>query len=162
MRKLLPGILIMFLSFGVSFISPAEEDIITQSSQANSSSITVGYNAGVTYTVTIPASVTFTDTEKRVERSLQVTDVVLSEGSTLHVNLASLNDFKMICGDGYIEYHLLVNANDVPEDNYTILTVSAGDRSGWAVLDFVTDLNRDHTLYAGNYTDLLTFTVAVE
>lgn len=161
MKKMLAVICTVFLILNVSGISLAEETI-TQNSQVNSTDITVGYNAGVTYTVTIPASVAFSDSEKRVQRALQVDDVVLNEGGTLNVNLASLNGFKMMCGTGYIDYSLLINANEVPkEDNTTILTVSSGEKTGWVLLDFVTDLKKDNALYAGNYTDVLTFTVSV-
>ena len=163
MKKLLSFMLIVFFALNASIVSRAGGETITQDSRENSGNITVGYNAGVTYTVTIPASVTFSDTEKEVERSLQVSDVVLNSGSKLNVNLASLNDFRMMYDAGYIDYHLTVNHNELPrEDNNTILTVSAGEGSGWAVLNFFTDLQKDHVLYAGSYTDTLTFTVAIE
>ncbi len=137
-------------------------NIITQDSGEKSGNITVGYDAGVAYTVTIPASVTFTDSEKRIERPLQVNNIVLSEGSTLSVNIASSNHFKMTHGEGYIEYSLLVNSNAVPKQNsFNILKVAAGEKSGWAILEFVTDLDTEHASYAGSYTDTLTFTVTI-
>ena len=144
-------------------ILPASGEIITQDSLENGTSVTVGYNAGVSYTVTIPANVTFSDDEKKVESSLLASDVVLAEGSSLNIKLASLNDFKMINNGGYIEYSLLVNNHNAPEDgDFTVLSVPAGQNTGWALLDFVTELDREHAYYAGNYTDTLTFTVAVE
>lgn len=162
MKKLLSVILIVLFTFGSSVISLAAGETITQDSSENSGNITVDYNEEVTYTVTIPASVTFSDSEKEVERSLQVSNAVLNEGSTLNVNIASLNNFKMMYGEGYIEYYLKINHNDVSkENNYTILTVPAGESTGWAVLNFITDLKKDHVLYAGNYTDTLTFTVSI-
>ena len=40
----------------------------------------------------------------------------------------------MKCGNGYIEYKLLVNSNETAESNdYNILTVDNGETSGWAV-----------------------------
>ncbi len=163
MKKWIALILTVSIVFFSPITSLAEGETITQDSQANSGNITVGYNAGVTYTVTIPASVTFSDAEKEVERPLQVSNVLLNEGSTLHINLSSLNEFKMVCGGGYIDYRLTINNNEPPgENNYTILTVSAGENTGWALLNFVTDLQKDHAMYAGNYTDTLTFTVEVQ
>lgn len=168
MKKLLPIIAIVVFVFHISVVSPAAAgEAITQDSQEKTGNTTVGYDAGVTYTVTIPANVTFTDTEKFVERPLLVSNVVLNEGSTLNVNISSLNDFKMIYGegydDGYIEYNILVNYNKPPEKNtYTILTVMAGEKSGWAVLDFITNLNKEHAFYTGNYTDTLTFTITID
>lgn len=163
MKQLLSMIMIVILSFSISMDALASGEKITQDSQEKVGNVTVGYNVGVTYTVTIPANVTFTDTEKTVERPLQVTNVVLNEGSTLNINIASLNNFKMVCDEGYIEYALSVNYNDaLRENNCTILTVLAGESSGWAILDLITDLKKDHAFYAGQYTDTLTFTVTID
>lgn len=160
---MLAVIVIGIFIFHISVLSlMAAGETITQDSGEKSGNITVGYDAGVSYTVTIPANVTFTDTEKSVERGLQVSNVVLDEGSALSINITSLNNFRMVNGEGYIEYSLLANNNETPKDNsYTILTVLAGERSGWVILDFITELNKDHVVYAGNYTDTLTFTVTV-
>ena len=163
MKKCLSIILMFFLIFSSSVVLLAEEETITQNSPDNSDNITVDYDAGVTYTVTIPANVTFTDTEKEIERSMQIRDVVLNEGSTLHVNLTSRNDFKMMYGKGYIEYQLMINSHDISQGNdYTILSVPSGESSGWAILKFTTDLQKDHVLYTGNYADTLTFTVSID
>ncbi len=163
MKKWFSLILAVLVILYGSFVSRAEGEILTQDSPDNSGNITVDYNAAVTYTVTIPASVTFSDTETEVERSLQVSNVVLREGSALHVGVSSLNGFQMKYKEGYIEYHLMVNYNDTPkETDYTILTVPAGESAGWAILKFVTNLQKDHVIYAGDYTDTLTFTVEVE
>ncbi len=162
-KKMLSAGLLVFFTVSSMTLSLAAGETITQDSQGKNSDITVNYNAGVSYTVTIPASVTFSETEKEVERSLLVSDVVLNEGSSVNINLTSLNNFKMVYGKGYIEYYLKVNHNDVlTESQDTILTVAAGENSGWVVLSFITDLQKDHVLYAGNYTDTLTFTVEVD
>ncbi len=162
MKRILSLVLLMSFILPGSVILRTAGETITQDSGESSSSLTVDYNAGVTYTVTIPASVTFSDTEKEVERALQVSNVVLNAGSVLNVNLTSLNQFKMMCGEGYIEYGLKINHNEAPEgNNYTVLTVPAGENTGWAILNFSTDLQKEHALYAGNYTDTLTFTVVI-
>ncbi len=163
MKKLLSVIMSGMIVTGMSFGTLAASDsVITQSSQEKSGTINIGYDLGVTYTVTIPASVTFTDTEKTVERSLLASDVFINEGNTLSVKVSSLNDFKMKNGDGYIDYDLKVNQNPVTDQNdFNILTVKAGDNTGWAILNFETDLRKDNAVFAGNYTDMLTFTVSV-
>lgn len=164
MKKLLSIIMFTAIFLRTSiFTQAAGYGTILQNSQVESGSITVDYNAGVTYKLTIPASVTFTDTEKEIERGLLVEDVLLNEGSSLNVSIESLNDFKMINGEGYIDYHLMIN-RQVPteKNNYNVLTVEAGENSGWAVLYFITELNKKNALYAGNYTDTLTFTVTID
>ena len=163
MKKILSVILLVLFTCSISVISMAAGQPITQDSEGKSSNITVSYNAGATYTVTIPASVTFSDNEKQIQRSLAVSDLVLNEGSSLHVKLTSLNDFKMVYGAGYIDYYLMINTQDFSKsDDDTILTVPAGQNSGWVILDFMTNLYKDHIIYTGNYTDTLTFTVVID
>ncbi|MCH5250073.1 MAG: hypothetical protein J1E98_09070 [Lachnospiraceae bacterium] len=162
MKKLLAVILFALITINMSIISLAAEDI-TQDSQEQSGETNVNYNIGLTYTVTIPASVTFTDSEKLVERGLQASNVFINEGTSLNVKISSRNDFKMKCGDGYIDYSILYNSNEATEgNNYTILTVGNGDTAGWVILRFTTELDKKHAKYAGNYTDTLTFTVSVD
>ena len=141
----------------------SEGTTITQDSQGKSGNTNVDYNIEETYTVVFPASVTFTDAETSVERGLLVSDVLLREGSSLKVYVASLNDFKMKNGEGFIDYQLLINYVGTPEEHdYNILTVNAGEDPGWVVLYFTTELNKDNAVYAGRYTDTLTFTVSID
>lgn len=164
MKKRVPVIAMaafIFLLSGISLAAAGES--ITPDSLEKTGNTTVGYNAEVAYTVTIPANVTFTDTEKTVERSLLASNVMLNEGSTLKIRVASLNHFNMKYKEGYIPYEVTINHNKTPEtQDYTVLLIPAGETSGWAILHFTTDLNKDHAFYAGNYTDTLTFTVTIE
>ncbi|MCH5343398.1 MAG: hypothetical protein J1E64_05110 [Acetatifactor sp.] len=164
MIKILSVIMLAIIALGMPIISlAAEDEIITQDSEEKSGKITVDYNMGVTYTVTIPASVTFTDAEKTVERGLLVDNVSLNEGSILNVNVASLNTFQMRNGEAYIDYDLRVNYDyTLGENDINILTVEAGEGSGWVVLYFVTELEKDNAFYAGKYTDTLTFTITID
>lgn len=162
MKKVMSIIMAAIITLGLS-VSAFAESSITQDSEEKRGNTNVDYSLGVSYTVTIPASVTFTDTQKEVERGLLASNVILNEGSTLSISVSSLNGFVMRNGEGYIDYSLKVNYNAIPEENnFDVLIVYAGESSGWAVLTFTTDLNKENALYAGKYTDTLTFTVSVE
>ena len=155
----------IIMTLGVPIYSRAsEETATTQDSQEKSGNTNVDYNLEETYMVTFPASVTFTDTEKSIDRGLQVSDVVLREGSSINVYVASLNDFKMKNGEGSIAYQLIVNNNyDKPvEHNSNVLTVVAGEKAGVAILTFTTALDKSKAPYAGRYSDTLTFTVSID
>lgn len=129
---------------------------------ADGGSVSVNYNGSFSYTVTIPASVTFTKDETSIERSLSASDVVLDEGTELHVMVESANGFKMVNRDGYIDYKMTVNGHDYSaSDAMPLLTVAAGEKSGWAILAFSTEFTGERTGYTGNYSDTLTFTVEV-
>lgn len=164
MKKILSIIIIVAMTLGLPIYSLAsEETTTTQDTQEQSGNTNIDYTMEETYTVIFPANVTFTDTETSIDRGLQVSDVVLREGSSLNVNVASLNDFQMKNGEGSIAYRLVVNNNDSNPvvHNSTVLTVLAGEKTGLAVLTFTTDLDKSNAPYAGRYSDMLTFTVSI-
>ena len=162
MKAVIITILAAVMTAVVSVGAYAAGDVINQDSQEQNGSLNVDYNMDVTYTVAIPASVTFTDAEKTVERGLQVSDVVLSEGQALHVSVSSQNGFQMKNGDGYIDYYIVVNyATPLEQNNSIVLTINAGDGSGWVIFTFITELQKDYAQFAGRYSDTLTFTVSV-
>lgn len=55
---------------------------------------------------------------------------------------------------------MLVNTAEFNE-NGIVLSVLSGETSGWALLDLTAEPSGEEA-YAGDYTDTLTFTVAVE
>lgn len=164
MKKIVSIITVLVMTLWMPIYSLANEGTtITQDSQEKSGNTNIDYNIEETYTVIFPASVTFTDNEKTVERSLQASNVKLKEGSVLNVNVASPNNFNMVNGEAKIGYKLYVNYNADPvENNHTVVTVIAGENVGLAILNFVMEPDNSNSLYAGHYTDTLTFTVSVE
>lgn len=165
MKKILSIIMVITMTLGVPIYSLAgEETAAPQDLQEQSGNTNVDYNLEETYTVTFPASVTFTDTETSIDRGLLVSDVVLREGRSLNVYVTSLNDFHMKNGEGFISYRLIVNNNfDKPvEHNSNVLTVVAGEKTGLATLTFTTNLDKSDAPYAGRYSDTLTFTVSID
>ena len=164
MKKIVTMLLAATLTFALPVGAHAAGEVeISQDSQEKSTAISVDYTVDMYYTVTIPASVTFTDSVKSVDRPLQVSDVRLDKGQTLNVGISSQNDFQMRNNDKYIDYSLTINYATTPEqNNFTLLRVEAGEPSGWAILTFSTDLQKDHAQYTGRYSDTLTFTVSIE
>ena len=164
MKKIVTMLLAATLAFILPFGAHAAGEVeINQGSQEKSGAISVDYTVDMSYTVTIPASVTFTDSVKSVDRPLQVSDVRLDKGQTLYVGISSQNDFQMRNNDKYIDYSLTINyATNAEENDFTLLTVKAGEPSGWVILTFSTDLQKDHAQYTGRYSDTLTFTVSIE
>ncbi len=163
MKKLLSVIISAAIVLMISITSfAAENPTITQDNTEKKTSITVDYDMAESYTVTIPASIEFTDDEKNIERPLQIENIMLNEGTVLNVNVSSLNGFKMRNGDAEIDYEMMVNTHNITEgNNQNVLTVKAGEHSCWAILHFATQLSEEKALYAGNYSDTLTFTVSV-
>ncbi len=152
------------LSLAVMFLQPecAAEETIDQDSAVGAGTMNIEYNAGTEYTIVIPAGVTFTDSEKTAERGIEARNVILPESSSLNVSISSKNNFRMMNGVSYIEYSLKINGNKTPDsDPYDIMILHAGEKSGWALLDFSTELDKSGVSYAGNYSDTLTFTISI-
>lgn len=165
MKKLLSAVVIGVMALKLLPIHSFAADI-TQGSKNKSGEINVNYDMDTEYTVTIPASVKFTDSERTIDRPLQANGVRIDDGKALNITISSMNGFKMKHtknnGSG-IDYHLMIDHTDIPDgDNYNVLTVNAGEGSGGAILSFVTELNKDSAFYTGNYTDTITFTVSVD
>lgn len=165
MKKLLSVAVIGVMALEFLPIYSFAEDI-THDSANKSGEINVNYDMDTEYTVTIPASVNFTDSERTIDRPLQANGVRIDDGKVLNITISSQNGFTMKhnknSGSG-IGYHLMVDHVTIPDGhNYNVLTVNAGEGSGMAILSFVTDLNKDNAFYAGNYTDTITFKVSVD
>lgn len=165
MKKLVSAAVISVMALDLLQIHSFAADI-TQDSTSKSGEINVNYDMETEYTVTIPASVNFTENEKTIDRPLQATGVRIEAGKALNITISSRNDFTMKhtknSGSG-IDYHLMINNTTIPNvNNYNVLTVNAGEDSGRAILSFVTELNKDNALYTGNYTDTITFKVSVD
>lgn len=165
MKKILSSAVIGVMIFELLPIHSLAADI-TQDSASKSGEINVNYDMSTEYTVTIPASVNFTDSERTIDRPLQANDVRIDDGKALNITISSQNSFKMKhtknSGSG-IDYHLMIDHAIIPdENNYNVLTVNAGEGSGSAILSFVTELNKDNALYTGIYTDTITFTVSID
>lgn len=165
MRKIL-SVIIAAVIASVMMTIPVDADstgiVINKESIEQSGDITIDYALDESYTVTIPASVTFTDEVRSVERSMWAEEVVLNEGRTLYVSVSSLNNFRMVNKDSYIDYYIKMNYATIPQGNdYDVIIVEAGEKAAWAILEFKTELVKDHAAYAGTYTDTLTFTVSI-
>lgn len=165
MKKLLSAAVIGVMTLELLPIHSFAADI-TQDSTNKSGEINVNYDMGTEYTVTIPASVKFTDSERTIDRPLQANGVRIEDGKALNITISSTNGFTMKhiqnSGSG-IDYHLVINNVTIPDgNNYNVLTVNAGEVSGRATLSFVTELNKTDAFYAGNYTDTITFKVSVD
>lgn len=165
MKKILSTTMIGVMALELLPIHSFAADI-TQDSTNKSGEINVNYDMDTEYTITIPASVNFTDSERTIDRPLQANGVRIDDGKALNITISSKNGFKMKHtknSGSDIDYHLMINHATIPDgNNYNVLTVKAGDGSGRAILSFVTELKKDNAFYTGNYTDTITFTVSVD
>lgn len=123
-------------------------------------SMTVSYGVDEGYVVTIPADVTVSTAGE--ERTLSANSVLLPDGKTLTVSVASANGFKLEYAGSKIPYTVSVGSTKQTTATFTALSILSGTTSGSVKLTFKTTQNDiDKATKAGNHTDTLTFTCGV-
>jgi hypothetical protein len=125
-----------------------------------------------TYTVIIPASVTITGDAETDKCTIRAEDVYLSdELPKLRIGVSSANYEKIASGnethrlklveeENYIPYSIKIGEREVYQMNYVLLVdtgTSDEKASGSAEMCFAL---KENTAPAGNYKDILTFTVS--
>ncbi|SFD29601.1 hypothetical protein [Ruminococcus albus] len=157
-----------FASANTNFNYITEEELLPADAGTN-----VKFSVDPMYTVTIPSKVTLdtADVTKtiKVEGSEEGTIPMLPTGGSVVVSLTDAEN-------GFDGTNLTVKASDTAKATYTVVGKNgvAGKDDVVAEFAFDPDQNADYytqdvtftapqgVVYAGNYTDLLTFTVAVQ
>lgn len=161
MKKLLSFTLalVMVLSLSVTVFAGT----VDQDSSPKTADTSVTFDVDPTYTVTIPATVTLAkaaDGSYKQDADITAENVRLLEGQTITVTLAG--DFKLTTGAVGATYELPYTVKVGTSDT----AIATGD----IVATFNTDTNSqsgtlhfaaENPTYAGNYSDTVTFTIAV-
>lgn len=161
MKKLLTIMLALVMVLSLSVTAFATN--IDQDSNPKTADTSVTFNVDPTYTVTIPATVTLAkdaDGSYKQDATITATDVRLLEGQTITVTLAS--DFKLTTGAAGATYELpytvKVGTSDTAiVDGGTVATFGTDTNSQSSTLHFAAN----NPTYAGEYSDTVTFTIAV-
>ncbi len=157
MKKLLTLVLAVMMLCSVSVTAFAATDLDKGN---NVGSMTVSYGVDEGYVVTIPADVTVSTTG--VETTLSASKVLLSDGKTLTVSVASANGFKLECAGSKIPYTVSVGDTEQTNATFTALSIKSGTTSGSVNLTFkTTQADINNATKAGTHTDTLTFTCGV-
>lgn len=126
--------------------------------------VEVSYNVSSTYTVTIPEAQEFTAVEGKTGDVELAAGAILPFGETLTVTMSSANfseGFRMKDGtnENYLGYTISNNSTEVETNGATVLSVAAADAPAGASTTLT--FTPDTPTIAGDYSDTLTFTVAV-
>lgn len=156
MKKLLTLVLAVLMLCSVSVTAFAAD----LDKGNNVGSMTVSYGVDEGYVVTIPADVTVST--DGVETTLSASNVLLPDGKTLNVSVASANGFKLEYADSKIPYTVSVGNTEQTNVTFTALSITSGTTSGSVKLTFkTTNADIAGATKAGNHTDTLTFTCGV-
>lgn len=156
MKKLFTLVLAFMMLCSVSMTAFAAD----LNEGSNSGSMTVSYGVDEGYVVTIPADVTVSTAG--VETNLSASKVLLPDGKTLTVSVASANGFKLEYAGSKIPYTVSVGNKEQTTATFNALSITSGTTSGSVKLTFKTTQNDiDKATKAGNHTDTLTFTCGV-
>ena len=165
----------------MSAFADTSEKTFNYSATDQTGNIAVTYSNAPTFTVTIPADVSFTTLgETKSGSTLSASDVFLAHGKVVTVSIASANGYQMKNTDttdttSYIGYTLSATSTNATVADAFSTGVSSGTTSqllatfangnaatkgsGTVNLTFVND-DGSHAV-AGSYADTLTFTIAV-
>lgn len=156
MKKLLTLVLAVLMLCSVSVTAFAAD----LDKGNNVGSMTVSYGVEESYVVTIPADVTVSTAG--VERELSASSVLLPDGKTLTVSVASANGFKLEYAGSKIPYTVSVGDAKQTTATFTALSITSGTTSGSVKLTFkTTEADIAGATKSGNHTDTLTFTCGV-
>lgn len=167
MKKTLALILAIVMMAAISIPAFAEDVVLKQDTTDETGVITsseaeVTYGVSQTYTVTLPSAVDF-GTTLAATATVSAADVVIAGNQQLVVSLVS--DFTMSCTNcADVAYTVKVgDAENAIASGDDVLVVAASTVAGTpasesATLNFATL----GTSQAGNYSDTITFNVAIE
>lgn len=166
-KKILISIIALFVMLTIA-VPTFAATITTPGSQE----VTVTYQVGVSYTVSIPADFTLTSedqTNYTAEETVSATGVLIEAGKTLNVKMKSTNfadgEYKLkdSSGESKIKYTIKNGEQDFTNDT-TVLTVEAGTtEEAETTLKFATTAEEiGKATKSGDHTDTLTFTVSVD
>lgn len=159
MKKLLTIMLALVMVLSLSVTALAADNTFSPSDNA-AKSTTVTFNVDPTYTVTIPATITLAKDEAsgsyKQDATITATGVRLLEGKVINVTLAG--DFTLTAGTTNWSYTVKVGNSDTAIATGDIVaTFNTDPAAQTSVLHFAA---ADPT-YAGDYSDTVTFTIAV-
>jgi hypothetical protein len=131
---------------------------------------TATHNEQATYTVTIPATVAIDTAGTGDMANYYVSDDVsvsaegkIAASSTLRITATSLNGQKLKCGGVEADYDAKVGGNSIFNQGAVVLsantTAESGALSGNATINY--SAAKAGFTVAGEYTDTITFTIAV-
>jgi len=121
--------------------------------------MTVTYSVNPGYTVTIPETVTIG--ADGTEKTVSVEDVVVNKGQYVSVTLAADNNFTVKTAEGAeLAYTVTANGEAVAAGGEILAVNPADGKAGTATITF--DIDETAIQYAGTYTGIATFTIAVK
>lgn len=170
MKKLVTGILTLALCMTTALPAFAADTIIDQDvTLPTDGKTTVSFHVDPTYTITIPATVTLeqttapdgTVTYESTETISADAGLRLEESGYIQVSLTAC-DYTLTAGD-YTDYELpytvKVGSTEITSDNNKVAAFTTENNS--AIQTSTLSFAAENPTYAGEYSDTVTFTVAV-
>jgi hypothetical protein len=186
-KRFLALTLALTMAMGMTMTAFAAEDgtEVTEASEPKTGTTIISYETTESYTVTLPADTaleTKTDDGYTGTGEVEAKDVLLKDGSTLEISLASTNNFNLQYGTSnpskiaYTIYSLVDSEEETVDEQgvkvtggEAFLTVApktdgnGGVASGKTTLTYAaTKTAIEEATKAGKHTDTLTFTITVK
>lgn len=124
----------------------------------------VKYEVAEKYEISIPETITFTNSAQTPSQEISVTGALINNGNELSVKVSSadyVNSFKMkTSAKDELEYQIKVGeGSEAIENNAVVLSVQSGQTEKSVILNYSVPTPPKA---AGIYTDTLTFTSSIQ
>lgn len=162
MKKFITTAIALAMVLAVSTTAFAAE--VNQGSADKTGNTDITFNVDPTCTVTIPATVTLTKKEGGgYESTAEITasaGLRLNKGKVINVTLSTC-DYTLSSDEGAtLAYTVKVGNADITDSTTPVAIFTTENNS--AVQTSTLTFHADEPTYAGNYSDTITFTIAVD
>ena len=122
----------------------------------------INYTSQPQYTIEIPDGPTDI-TSGSASLTVTASDVLLNDGQTLSLKVASANDWTLKCGTSSIEYDVKIDGTSIKTSGEVMKGIDANTSVDDLTEDIALEVgSMDSAKCAGTYSDTLTFTATVD
>lgn len=165
MKKIVTGILTLALTMASIVPAVAAETTINENTDPKTGDTTVSFHVDPTFTITIPTTVKLERQEKEGTVTYESDGTIsaseglrLKNGDQIKVALTTC-DYKLSSKEkATLDYSVKVGNMAITADNNTVATFTTSTQAQTSTLHFIAG----DPEYAGEYSDTVTFTIAIE
>lgn len=158
MKKILSCVMALSIAACAAMSASAVQEVDQDKYENTKPEVIATYNAGnAAFVVSIPDAITVNELSTPTSGdTVSITGVKVENGKSIDVTVSSANSWKLKQGSDEINYDLTFNGSSIKSDGKVIENATENVESNNELSITATG----SPIYAGDYTDTLTFTVA--
>lgn len=158
MKKILSCVMALSIAACAAMSASAAQEVNQGNYESTNPEVIATYDAGdPAFVVSIPDAITVEKLSTPTSGdTVSITGVKVEDGKSIDVTVSSANDWTLKQGSDEINYDITFNGSSIKADGKVIENATSNVETDNALSITATG----SPIYAGNYTDTLTFTVA--